>query len=520
MPDQITSVPARAHIGHYSLSLFLILSLTGCAGAMRNYGEETRQTASQLSSNNLDAALLDLDRSGGKDLLYFLEKGELLRLKGNYASSNQSWREADQQIAAWEAEAEHTLGKTSETISTFLVNDKTSTYQGQDFEKVLLASRQALNYIAGGDWDNARVEVKKSHEREAIIARVREKQISEAEEVLADSSKGQRPRSFRDIKGYPVESIDSPAINALTNSYQNAFSHYLAGFVYEALGEPGLAAAGYRKAIELQPRKAVLENTLAGLDQRTAPARTARDTGAKTKKSSKNGKPTEPAVRSSDVLLILENGLIAGRKSISLHMNLPYINGDGQLNNSYVSLSFPSIQDNQPPTPIDTLLIDGQAVAVDQVADFGLMARRALKDEMPMIMVRTFTRAAARLAAQRAAERQMEKAGGGLLGAVAKIATAAAGMLLEGADERSWRMLPATVSLARLPLAPGAHTLTIRTLAGDKQLPFTVGGNFAVVPVRINGMRIALPGDGVQYNKEDTTAPETAPLKDESNTIR
>ena len=57
-------------------------------------------------------------------------------------------------------------------------------------------------------------------------------------------------------------------MNALKNSYQSALAHYLAGFIYEALGEPSLAAPGYRLANELQPGKPALEEALRGLDSR------------------------------------------------------------------------------------------------------------------------------------------------------------------------------------------------------------------------------------------------------------
>ena len=57
---------------------------------------------------------------------------------------------------------------------------------------------------------------------------------------------------------------------ALKNGYQNALSHYLAGFMYEVLGESGLAAPGYPKAIELKPETGVLEEGLRGLDNRTS----------------------------------------------------------------------------------------------------------------------------------------------------------------------------------------------------------------------------------------------------------
>ena len=57
---------------------------------------------------------------------------------------------------------------------------------------------------------------------------------------------------------------------ALKNGYQNALSHYLAGFMYEVLGESGLAAPGYRKAIELKPETGVLKRACAAWT--TAPA--------------------------------------------------------------------------------------------------------------------------------------------------------------------------------------------------------------------------------------------------------
>ena len=80
---------------------------------------------------------------------------------------------------------------------------------------------------------------------------------------------------MRELSGYPVETIDNAEVNALRNSYQSALSHYLAGFVYEALGEASLAAPGYRLANELQPGRPLLEEALRGLDERMAAPTTA-----------------------------------------------------------------------------------------------------------------------------------------------------------------------------------------------------------------------------------------------------
>ena len=60
-------------------------------------------------------------------------------------------------------------------------------------------------------------------------------------------------------------------MNALKNSYQSALSHYLAGFVYEALGEPSLGRAGLPpRRTSCSPNQPLLEEALRGLDQRVS----------------------------------------------------------------------------------------------------------------------------------------------------------------------------------------------------------------------------------------------------------
>src|SRR5207245_3590180 len=117
------------------------------------------------------------------------------------------------------------------------------------------------------DYERARVAIKQTHELEATIAEARAKELAQAE---AEAKKRGAKTSFKELNGYPVESIDNPEVNALKNGYQSALSHYLAGFVYESLGEPSLAAPGYRLANELRPNQPLLEEALRGLDQRVS----------------------------------------------------------------------------------------------------------------------------------------------------------------------------------------------------------------------------------------------------------
>lgn len=88
--------------------------------------------------------------------------------------------------------------------------------------------------------------------------------------------------------------LDAPNVVELKNGYQSAFSHYLAGFTYEALGERDLAAPGYRQAIELRPDLPFLQKALRNLDKPIA-------------------KTDE-----SDVLIIIQSGLAPARSSVQV----------------------------------------------------------------------------------------------------------------------------------------------------------------------------------------------------------
>lgn len=100
-------------------------------------------------------------------------------------------------------------------MGSVLINDKTRVYDGYDYEKVLLTARIAMNHVANGDWEAARVEIKKTHERESIIGMVRERKYEAAEEE-ASQGKGVRI-SYTELKGYPVESLDAPEVVGLKN---------------------------------------------------------------------------------------------------------------------------------------------------------------------------------------------------------------------------------------------------------------------------------------------------------------
>ncbi len=439
--------------------LCVVLLLGGCA-AVRSYDRELYLTLDRATTGSPEGAiqgaiaLLEANnRSSDKDLLYYLELGMLQRLGGRYQESQKAWLSANARIEA-EMDGLAQLSGFARGVSSYVINDRVRTYAGYDYEKTMLLTYMALNHVAMGDFDNARVAIKQAHELEAQIAEQRAKQYAEVEE---SARKRGAKTSFKELSGYPIETIDTPEVNALRNGYQSALSHYLAGFIYEALGEPSLAAPGYRLANELQPGQPLLEEALRGLDARVA----APDDGM------------------TDVLVVIETGTAPALQSRSFLLPV-FIEGRMLL----ISNAFPVMtQTSWAPLP-SQVTFDEQTLPVARISSIDLMARRRLMDDMPSIMLRATIRSAVtatlQYQAQRAADHEHTLAMA--LGAVVLTAGSAA---FAHADERTWRALPSDVSIARARLPRGTRNITLQTAEGARTVHVSLSGRYAVVDLRL-----------------------------------
>lgn len=462
--------------------LGLMLGLVAGCATFRSYDKELTGTINLAASGNIDGAIKNLNgdnRLGSKDLLYYLELGELQRLAKRYDESEKAWMVADSRVQEWEKTAAYNPEKLLGGAGSVVLNDKSLPYQGHDYEKVMLTTRLALDRLAQDDFDTARVDIKRTHEREAVIADLRRKELQKTEDEAR--KKGVRT-SFKELNGYPVQTIDNPEINALKNSYESAISHYLAGFVYEALGEPSLAAAGYRQAIELQPNRALLEDALANLDSRVA----ARDDGL------------------TDVLFVIESGSAPARKSRQFSLPFPYRN-----RLLIVPVSFPVLAPTQPSfIPSQLQIQGGPTLSPVVITNIDLMARKALQEEMPGIILRGIIRSSGKAIAQYEAGKNDQTG-------LASLALAIGAIVTESADERGWRSLPAQIAIARARIPAGTHMMAFGP--GAANIGFSVSGRYAVVGVRFLGGN-AFAMVPVSSGERPSIAPPPVPSQPETST--
>jgi tetratricopeptide (TPR) repeat protein len=135
------------------------LSLSGCAnGALVRYEKIAKRAASQDYLEAAKAVRADRESLYGSHsrLLYEMDLGLLYHYAGRYDSSTIFLaRAAD----TWESL--YTRSVTNEAAS-LLVNDNVRPYRGRPYEIVWLRVFQAFNYLALGDLDGARVEMRQA----------------------------------------------------------------------------------------------------------------------------------------------------------------------------------------------------------------------------------------------------------------------------------------------------------------------------------------------------------------------
>jgi len=437
------------------LLLILLASvLAGCAGnPMRQYDSELKETVNLVKNGAIKQAEEQLEKNNtsgvvtkDKDILYYFEKGELLTLDNNYPAGRESWLKADEFVRQWEDSVKTDASKVIGDIGSYLINDKTRRYDGQDYEKVMLSTGLTLSHIMQGNYDLARIEMKKTYEREKLIESFREKEYDKLQE---DAKSQNVSADIKQMKDYPMAELDTPEVNGLKNGFQNAFSHYLAGYFFEVTGELSLAEPGYRNAIKLAPNSRVVQ---AGL----------KDVGRR-----------RPGPKESDVLFVIESGFAPSWKSITIPIPIPRQRGL-----MITPLSFPLIKSENPGFVPASVSVAGKQLQVDTLTNIDAMARRQLKDQMPGILLRTVIRAVVKSVAQDQAYK-----GGLALGVLTNVAT----VVTEQADERSWRTLPERISVARATLPQGKQTIEFQSGTGSYRKEVDIGNRFTIIPIRITG---------------------------------
>lgn len=429
--------------------LLWLLLLQSCS-AFVSYRDRIEGPLEKFESGSFDASYEDLEkraRKGTARLAYLLEAATVLHTKGDLEESNRVFSASEALIRTYDERAVISLSDTAAKGASLVLNEKTIPYEGEPFEKVLIHSYKALNFLFLGQLESARVEIRRSFARQRENRQRHEREIAALEEE-ARNRQIHTSSLLREARAQYNE-LGSGSAGAMLHPYEDPFAYYLSALVYEFNGEYNDAYIDLKRTQELRPGVPCVENDL---------LRTAKLAGlgdAYLEWSERLGRPARFANRQSEgeIFLFLQAGMGPRKEEVRLILPVPEA--------GLVTVALPRYG-RVPSRFHKAALYDLEGRLLGETAvltDLEALAIRNLEDRMPILVLKQVLRAAAKgLVAATAADQ-----GGPAAALVANVFN----LLSEQADLRCWTTLPRDFQVARIPVPTGRQRLTLAFLDGS-----------------------------------------------------
>ena len=132
-------------------ALILLCFNLACAGS---YAKKIQSTETSFYNGDVDGAVatvtpLAQDSSSRDRLLFYMEAGVVFHTKGDYKTSNEIFSRADEM-------ADEIKTSITDSTKAFLLSDRESAFQGENFERILIKYYLALNQVILGDLESAK----------------------------------------------------------------------------------------------------------------------------------------------------------------------------------------------------------------------------------------------------------------------------------------------------------------------------------------------------------------------------
>ncbi|MDP3543861.1 MAG: hypothetical protein Q8T11_15445 [Elusimicrobiota bacterium] len=402
------------------LFLPLLVLLAACGGPS---GSMRKDVNGLLAARNFDGAQARVEKakesSYGKknQVLYYLDLGAVQHDAGRFKESDASLDKAERRME------ELYTKSVSKAAGTLVLNDNTTEYAGERFERAMVNAYRALNYVFLGDQENALVEVRK-------LSRL----LQEYADTLHGKNTAYKDDAFAQFLASLLYEDDGRLDDARIAREKSRAAYKLYAAAY-GLPAPSLEPAGGKNGGELvflhyngvAPRKVSKSFSVAWRDAAIA-LDASQDDEAEAAKA--------------------KNAIRGGLLGKSITVSYPdYVQDPFQIAASAVEAG-------------------GVTAPTELAQDISAIARKDLAERQAVIRTRAIARATVKFVLAKAVADEVSKKYGKnswqhLLAQAGGAATSAA---TEGADIRAWATLPAQFRVARLRLPPGTHDVVVKYL--------------------------------------------------------
>ena len=429
-------------------SFHVVVRMVSLAASLAAGGCMTYHKAAVASRNDFlagDGAMAEerakkLAASKKTKPLGCFELARMKMLKGDFAGSYALF--APQLEEIFDETAEGPVLKTSAVAGTALAatvsDDMSIPYAPAAYETVLALQYQAVNSLALGRGDDARV-----YMRRATAIQEQLKEEKRAQPVDKPEDAGESGSSAAAKAAGELEARLAAVASQVGSAYENAHAWYFAGYLMEADSDMDNAAIAYREAAAISP----------------AAARFA----------------SSPKGEGADVLVVYEESLVDMMEPVKI----PLVIGG-----TAWSIDFPVYRSAaRKPARIAAETDSRLAAELAPVVNVQALAYRNLKDAVPGMVARNISRAAVKIAAQQAANHvHTGNSSTEFLLRFGVLAFNTVRTVSDEADTRSWITIPEHVHFARIKVKDGVFSL--RNTANGRnvqiRLPPHSAGRFVV----------------------------------------
>jgi len=447
----------RVGLGHARglLCLAIIVVASGCAGhaartveARKALDRHDAPTALALYGQELGvtSGAERPQKVSGDNALLLLDRSTILQQLTQYRDSSRDLETADKEVEM----LDFTRAPVHE-IGRYLFSDNTGPYKARSFEKLFINTLNMVNYLAQGHLAGAKVEAR----RLAVMQK------------------------------YLTQVDDDPAASLLGPG------SYLAGFIFERAGEYDEALRYYDEALKAASYASLAEPVRHVAQFASYQSPRIREILAERKNSAFHE-------GEADLLVIVGQGRVPALQAKRVPVGLALTAGSLFLTGAQTQaarrlagqglamwVNYPELE----PTPrgygAPLVTIDQQSMSLDGATQVDQLVHAAFEKAKGPMMASAVIRMIARGAAGAAVGAGAAKAGNSSgLGMLMALGTQVALAAADTPDTRSWATLPARMTIVRMRVAPGSHTVRVVVQGVVREQTVEVAkGGFAVVSV-------------------------------------
>ncbi|MDR2803886.1 MAG: hypothetical protein LBB22_06320 [Treponema sp.] len=422
----------------FTVSIIILIPLVSCATNERVYSGIDKSV--QVSEFENAIQLIDKAQKSSKPiypaknkLLLYLDRGLLMHYADLYQESTGDLEQAEKSI-------EDAFTKSvSAGIASYILNDNTKDYAGEDYESIYLNVFNALNYYHLGSIDEALVEVRRTNEKLRTLSQEYGK--------INQEMKNKNKSNLAGVK-LPEEKP--------VNFINSALADYLGALFYRTDGaydDARINLLQLEDAFSSSPN--VYYNPIP----------------SSLVLSGEEGGETAEELRLPEkdarINFVCFTGLSPAKKEEVISFMLPFHYGL-----DYAHLRLPTLTPRADIiTAIEVITNKGQKINLELLEDIGKAVQETYNAKYNSVFLKTLIRTTVKyMSVYAIAEASAQSSGRESVGTLTALAAKIAFDASERADIRMERYLPAKAWIGAVNLAPGSYAITINYYSGEKKI--------------------------------------------------